>query len=64
MLMKNVNGINMPLDEADLAQRMADAQLMPAPLMPTITALVVAGALLAFTALERALLATAMAVSA
>ena len=37
MLMKNVNGINMPLDEADLAQREADAQLMTAPPMPTIT---------------------------
>jgi hypothetical protein len=38
MLMKNVNGVNVPLDEADLAQREADVQLMPALPMPTITA--------------------------
>ena len=29
MLMKNVNGVNMPLDEADLAQRAIDAAAPP-----------------------------------
>lgn len=38
MLMKNVNGVNVPLDEADLAQRAIDAQLMAVPPMPAITA--------------------------
>ena len=38
MLMKNVNGVNVPLDEADLAQRAIDAQLMTAPPVSTITA--------------------------
>lgn len=34
MLMKNVNGIDMPLDEADLAQRQADAQMVAARQVP------------------------------
>ncbi len=34
MLMKNVNGIDMPLDEADLAQRAIDAlPIQPAPVV-------------------------------
>ena len=37
MLMKNVNGVNVPLDESDLAQRALDAQLMVSLPMPTIT---------------------------
>ena len=39
MLMKNVNGVNVPLDEADLAQRAIDAQFVAAPNVSTITAL-------------------------
>lgn len=42
MPMKNVNGIDMPLDEADLAQMAIDAQIMAAWMatlpMPMITA--------------------------
>lgn len=37
MLMKNVNGVNVPLDEADLAQQAIDAQLIASPPMPIIT---------------------------
>ncbi len=38
MLMKNVNGLDVPLDDADLAQRAIDAQFVAAAPVPTITA--------------------------
>ena len=39
MSMKNVNGIDVPLDETDLAQQAIDAATLPiVPAMPTITA--------------------------
>jgi hypothetical protein len=58
MIMKNVNGIDMPLDEADLAQREIDAMsIQSAPIVLTNRALFAALALTGFITWDEALAA-------
>ncbi len=61
MLMKNVNGVDIPLDEADLAQREIDAMpIQSAPVVLTNRQLFIALALTGFISEAEALAAARM----